>query len=232
MEYLHTLLHEAGDSPQSKKIGDVPSYYVSWLIRVFPRAQNGWNLEVSLPQEKASAWDEEIRIRMKLGFISPVPLEKLIGKIGFAKTNLFGEFARTQLRPLYRKLYAASFFPKLSLAELRLFHWRSVILLELRPRIPRGVGRMPDFIFYTDAAAKSNTMDSPAIRRQAGDPFIFKLCVSTVPKFWRNHFHQRNIILGSEMVAPHSFPVDLPSYFPWKAGKPLHRQQPRSQFPH
>ena len=116
--------------------------------------------------------------------------------------KLFGKFARTQLRPFYRKLYAAKCAPLLATAELRTLRWWAEILASPKPRIPRGVDRIPDFVVYTDAATKSNKMAAMAIHRVDKQPSIFQLLVSHTPKFWRKHLHPRNIIMGCE-IRPH-----------------------------
>ena len=101
------------------------------LSGFLPCRQNGWMLEVSLPLEKAEAWAGEIAQHTHAGCIAAVPIEKLIGDLGFPQTNLFGKFPRTQIRPLYRKLRTRRYVPTLSSAELRLFVWRSSILRSL-----------------------------------------------------------------------------------------------------
>ena len=67
-----------------------------------PCVGNNYLLSVSLTEEKASRWATEISSLISKKSIPPPELEKLIGKLGFARTNLFGKFARTQLRPLYK----------------------------------------------------------------------------------------------------------------------------------
>ena len=52
-----------------------------------------------------------------------IALEKLIGKLGAPQTNRFGEFPRTHLRPLYKKLYANQYAAQLSPNEIRISHW-------------------------------------------------------------------------------------------------------------
>ena len=108
------------------------------LSGAFPRKDNKWLLQVSLPAEKASKWATEILGHIKTGSILSAPLEKLICKLGFSQTNLFGKFAHTKLRPLYQKLYARNFSPKLTQDEIRTFKWWARVLTSLQPRIPRG----------------------------------------------------------------------------------------------
>ena len=165
----------------------------------FPRAANNWKIEVSLPQEKAWAWIQEINEHLKNGIINAVPLENLIGKHGFSQTNLFGKFARTKLRPLYKKLHATKFSPKIASFEGQVLRWCAKILLSLNPRAPRGVCRQPDFVVYTDAATLSNKMAATALQKREWALSALNLLTPNVPRFWENHFRRENIILGSEM---------------------------------
>ena len=116
-------------------------------------------------------------------------MEQLIGQLGCPRNNLFGEFARTQIRPFYRKIYAAKYAPILNPSELRTLRWWAAILTSPKPRVPRGVDRGSDFDVYADASTKSNKMAAMAIHMVGGKPCISKLLVSPVPKFRRMNFY-------------------------------------------
>ena len=75
---------------------------------------------------------------MDEGSIPSNALEKIIGKSAFPQKNLFGKFARAQLRPLYKKFYAVNYAAKLSSDEKRIFHCWVYIVRSLKPRIHRG----------------------------------------------------------------------------------------------
>ena len=179
-------------------------------------------LRVSLTPEKASSWSAIIRRRINDGSISHPDLEKLIGKLRFSQTCLFGKFARTQIRCLYRKLYAPSYSHILSQTELIALHWWVEVISNLKPRIPRGVCQAPDFVIYNDAA--TITMRIAALLFQGGSsppPTILHLAVSRVPRFWRTNFNSKNEIFGLGMLAPlafiwmhgkKSYPIKLPIY--------------------
>ena len=168
----------------------------------FPTKSNNWTLLVSPPPEKVEKWTGEIRSHIRNGLIPAVPLEKLIGKLGFSQTNLFGKFARAQLRPLYQKLYTKPFSPTLTSGELRTFHWWADILSSLHPRIPRGLHSKPDLVVYTDAATTSNKMAAIALKLLSGIPVITQLVVSSAPCSWLEQFPAKNLIMGCEMLAP------------------------------
>ena len=66
----------------------------------FPGRYNGHTLHISLPDEKRTAWAALLRDYTCKGSTAHQELEKLIGRLSFPQTLLFGKFARTQLRPL------------------------------------------------------------------------------------------------------------------------------------
>ena len=74
----------------------------------FPCRAYNFQLSVSLTPEKALSRAAEIQSFVERRSISSSELEKLIGKLGFSQTNLFGKFARTQLRPLYKNTTLAA----------------------------------------------------------------------------------------------------------------------------
>ena len=125
------------------------------LLGSFPSKHNGMQLRVTLTPEKAAKWTAIIHKHLKEGLISSHELEKLIGKLCFSQTCLFGKFASTQLRCLYTKLHAPRYSAKLSKAEILTLNWRADVISQLSPRIPRLTGGAPDFVLYTDAATST-----------------------------------------------------------------------------
>ena len=132
-------------------------------------------------------------------------LEKPIGKLGFHKTNLFGGFARTRLRPLYRKFYARNFNPQISENELRTFQWWVTVIRPLQPRIPRPCNRRPDFAAYAGAALLSRTIASLAISHMECRNVAELLAEASTPHAWFRRFHRTNPIIGMEMLEPLAF---------------------------
>ena len=171
----------------------------------FPCKTDGYQLSVTLTSEKASKWADEIAGHIRTRSISSPELEKLIGKLGFSQTNLFGKFVRTQLRPLYKKFYAKSFSSTLTNSEFQTPHWWSVILKSLHPRIPRFSNRKPDLIVYTDAALLSRRIAALTISTHKGQTVADLLLTARAPSAWMARFHKRNPIIGMEMLAPLAF---------------------------
>ena len=132
----------------------------------------------------------------------PKELGELIGKMGFSQTNLFGEFSRTQHRPLYRKFYARNYKPKLPTDEALIFAWRMEILSSLKPRIPRCHLSKPDFIVYTDAAPLSRKIAGLIITPIIEGPAAKLLAEAIAPIFRLNKLHRKNPIIWMEMLAP------------------------------
>ena len=134
-------MRKIGALPQDEETRSLPDDYLFGPLRFHLPSFQRVEIRGPLPPEKAARWADEIRGHMKKGPILAGPLEKLIAKLGSTQTNLFSKFARDQLRPLYRKLYAARYAPRFISAELSTLHWRSDILASLHPRIPLGVDR-------------------------------------------------------------------------------------------
>ena len=91
------------------------------LAGSFPTVKGGMKLRVSLTPEKAKNWADTMLGVLKEGRIPPHTLEKLIGKLSFSQTCLFGKFDRTQLRCLYRKLHAPTYIAHINKFENSLF---------------------------------------------------------------------------------------------------------------
>ena len=152
--------------------------------------------------EKARRRSSEIYSYVENRTISSQELEKLISNFGFSQTNLFGKYARTQLRPLYRKFCARNFRSKLSNYELHTFSGRSEVLRSLKPRVPRPSNRKPDFIIYTDAALLARKIAALAISTPNGRAVIELLAEAFAPKAWMRRLHERNPIICMEMISP------------------------------
>ena len=79
---------------------------------------NAMKLHISLTEEKASQWSELIRTYRMRGPIRALELESLIGKSVFSQTCLFGKFARTKMRYLYKKIHRRYYASSFSAMEL------------------------------------------------------------------------------------------------------------------
>ena len=70
-------------------------------------------------------------------------------------SKLIREVRPKSIAPSLSQALFGSVYPTLSSEGLRLFNWRSIVLISLSPRIPRRVGRRPDFVVYTDESTSS-----------------------------------------------------------------------------
>ena len=172
------------------------------LLGDFPSFDNGGRLAVCLTAEKASAWCNLVLTVLKEGRISHQVLEGLIGKLSFSQAALFGKFARSQMRVLYRKLYRKIYCSQISLRERAVLTWRCAIFHELHPRVTREVRRFPDFVLYSDAASTHSRIAAILFKGgQSGAPLIELLNKGSTPKFWTRLFHRTNLIYGLELLA-------------------------------
>ena len=104
------------------------------LLGTFPSRDSEGQLLISLPDEKRVSWSGAIKSFLAAGAISHSCLEKLIGRLSFSQTSLFGKFARTQLRPLYQKFHRRWYNAQLSTLERRTFEWWHQIIADFTPR--------------------------------------------------------------------------------------------------
>ena len=90
----------------------------------FPGHANDFVLHISLPDEKRADWAALLGDFIRKRSINHQELEKLIDRLSFPHTLFFGEFARTQLRPLYQKLNRRVYNARLAALETAVFSWR------------------------------------------------------------------------------------------------------------
>ena len=134
------------------------------------------------------------------GRVGALCLESLIGGRSFPRKCLFGEFARTQIRPPYTKLHRHYYLGKLTPRERSTMRWGRVVLAELKPRIARGIGRRPDSVLFTDASTTDPIIDGVRFRHM--ETKIPQLTTDHAPSALLRRFHLRNKIHGSELLAP------------------------------
>ena len=80
------------------------------LFGEFPNNNNDNLLRISLPNGAATRWEIVIAPHISSGKILRSELGKLIGRLSFSQTAIFGRFGRAILRPLYNKL-TGKYFP-------------------------------------------------------------------------------------------------------------------------
>ena len=205
---LHTFSRTCqtlGITPKLAKSEVGPEVTFLGLLGSFPTVSGGMQLRVTLPAEKSTKWANPISCHVNDGAISHSHLEKLIGKLCFSRTFLFGKFARTQLRCLYRKLYSPRYEDTIAPHEHLTLRWWVGVLTNLSHRIPRKLSHPPDFVLYTDAASSTNRIAALLFQGPTKPPRILKLAVSHVPTFWLKRFNRKNVIFGLEMLAPLAF---------------------------
>ena len=105
------------------------------LLGWFPKAANNYTLRISLPEEKRKALSD-----LLADFVSKCPLSlqdlgKLVGRLPFSQTLLFGKFARTQLRPLYQKLRRRVYNARLTSSGAAVFQWSGEVARPFSPRV-------------------------------------------------------------------------------------------------
>ena len=117
----------------------------------FPTAGNRYALHIPLPGGKRKARAALLADYIARRSISHQELAKLIDRLSFSQTLLFGEFARTQLRPLYQKLRRGVYNARLSVAETAVCGWWERVARSFSPRTCALRQHFYDLIVYTDA---------------------------------------------------------------------------------
>ena len=84
------------------------------LLGKFPSTANGMTLSISLPEDKARRRSEINSSVACNGSIPHKDLEKLVGKLSFSQTSVFGKFGRSMPKPLFGKLKSTPYEPRLS----------------------------------------------------------------------------------------------------------------------
>ena len=118
----------------------------------FPASRNGGQLRISLLEGKRAKWPKLISAYVMEGGIPHRWLDKLIGLLSFSQAALFGKFARTQLRPMYRKLRRREYTEAFTAYERSILEWRPSIIAEIAPRLARPRPLKPDRAIYTGAS--------------------------------------------------------------------------------
>ena len=134
-----------------------------------PWRGNAAKMHISLTGEKASQRPELIRTYHTSGSIHALELESLIGKLGFSQTCLFGNFARAQMRYIYKKIrrlfYVSCFFAR----ELHPPLWWETISAEHQPRIPMGPNRTPTWVLFAYAATMTKLFAAALFKGGSGN---------------------------------------------------------------
>ena len=138
-----------------------------------PVSGNGMGRICALTSEKSSRCPDTIRRRLIGGVIPTRQIAKFIGKLCFPHTCIFGKFASTQIRFLYRNLHAPRYQASLIPRGRLTVDWRVDVIAKLKPRIPRPRRGPPDFALYTDSATVSDRIDAPLFEGPPALPHPF-----------------------------------------------------------
>ena len=123
------------------------------LLGSSPCSSNGFQLSISLTPEKREKWPGLIRTYLDRGELPHRCLDKMVGRLSFSQTALFGKFARTQLRPLCSKLQRRVYNDRLSALERDTLLWLHGVIAEFTPRLAIPLPSRADWLIYTDAAS-------------------------------------------------------------------------------
>ena len=171
------------------------------LLGHFPSRGNGHCLSISLPPEKRRRWSALIAGYLRDGRIVRSSLDKLIGKLLFSQTSVFGKFPRTQLRPLYQKLNRRVYNAHLSPYERSVFSWWQSVIADFTPRlaVPRPI--RPHWIIYTDSATTPPRLCDLLFDGATSSPSLHLLCSSRATVTWTYLFRWTRLIFGLELLA-------------------------------
>ena len=154
------------------------------LLGSVPDPEKGLILRAELPMEKITKWSSITREHITDGRITSKRLEKLIGKMSFTQTSVFGRFCRALLIPLRDKL------------NLRPYTSHVARSVEIKPKFPQ-------FAIYTDAATSTGITAALVFNNEipSDHPAIDELRGETSPPLWGATFDSATYIYGLEMLA-------------------------------
>ena len=104
-------------STQEEKTESGPITPFLGLLGEFHSGKNEGRLAVRLTGDKANSWLNLVLEVLDKDRISHQRLEWVLGKLSFPQSAIFGEFARSQTRALYRELYRKIYASQLPARE-------------------------------------------------------------------------------------------------------------------
>ena len=180
--------------------------------------QNDYALHISLPDGKRESRDSLLRDFPKKEAIAHQESEKLIGRLSFSQTLLFGKIARTQRTPLYKKIHRMLYNARLSASESAFFSWWDKVIRS-PPRVCRPCAHSRDWLVYTDAATTPPRILALRCRGNAKTPRLDSSLSMDVDPAWVYHFRATCLIFGLELLALVEFLEDeagrLSGCFTW-----------------
>ena len=191
-----TLLH-------AKKCSIEPVNTFLGLRGSMPCRRSGMKLEISLDQEKSERWTELISQIIKAQSIDHDLLDKLIGKLSFAQTTVFGKFARTLAQPLYDMLNAHPYTELISEEVREILVWWRHALSSVHKRIVSVRPHFPRYIIYSDASwsEKRGQGRIAALLFDQASGALLDVLSSPSPPDFPPLFHDSSVIYGLELFA-------------------------------
>ena len=169
----------------------------------FPQISSGMVLSIYLPDDKIQKWSSIVDEILSSGSVQHKPLEKLVGKLCFTQTSIFGRFGRTMLKPLYTKLHSTPYSSVLSDEESSVLRWWASSIRASQPRKVVIKNKYPDVVIYTDAATSTLVIAAIVI-----EPDVFKTesmfsatFTETADPDWVTIFQGTTLIYGLELLA-------------------------------
>ena len=138
-----------------------------------------------------------IRDRIADGRIKSKHLEKLIGKLSFAKTSVFGLFGRTLLIPLRDKPKLRPYSEILPPREIDILLWWDLAITSHVARSVEIKPKFPQYVIYTDAATSTRMTTALVFNNEVPSyrPVIDELREEVSSPHLGKHLRQRNIYL-------------------------------------
>ena len=160
-------------------------------------------LSIPIDSDKSTRWVEQISEFTQSKSIAHCQLEKLIGKLSFAQTSVFGKFARSLAQPLYDKLHAKSYCDSLSDDIITNLKWWKNALASVRSRVVSVRPKFAHYIIYTDASwsDKKNKGRLAALLFDQRSGVLLDTLSSEVPMELADLFRDSAVIYGLELFA-------------------------------
>ena len=171
------------------------------LLGWFPTAANNYTTHISLPEEKRKARSALLADFISKCSLSHQALGKLIGRLFFSQTLIFGKFARTQLRPLYQKLRRWVYNARLTSSELAVFQWWGKVVRSFSPRVCIPRSQYCDWVVYTGAATSPPRLCALRFAGAMRETRQVQQLSSSAPTIWQYLFRKTCLIFGLELLA-------------------------------
>ena len=167
-------------------------------------------LSISLPETKTRAWRDVLGRLITLGVSDEQELQRVVGRLSFTQTCVYGEMGLAMPSPFYEKLKSRTYHPLLAERELNELRCWVVAMGALQPRTVRPYQKYPDLMVYTDAATSTQAICALVIG--VGDfksPRAVNECITmTTGHRWKTAFNKTDYSYGLEMLALLALVID------------------------